>query len=93
MSSKNQSSEIKKITIALKKSIGSASKALSMLESENYTECSDVLVQIDSAIGSLNSSRAQIINQFLDLCIDENLKSGNKQKLKNQLFSLYKLAK
>jgi DNA-binding FrmR family transcriptional regulator len=82
-----------KIKIALKKAIGSINKALTLLETQEFSECSDILVQVDSAIGSLGSGRSQILDHFLDICIDENLKNGDKTKLKSQLSKLYKLTK
>ncbi|MEI6728496.1 MAG: metal-sensing transcriptional repressor [bacterium] len=93
MSNSSNSTDTKKIQVALKKSIGSTNKALKLLLDSDYLECSDLLVQIDSAIGSLQSSRSQVLNHFLDVCIDENIKSGDKTKLKNQLTKLYKLTK
>jgi DNA-binding FrmR family transcriptional regulator len=87
------SGNIKKIQTALKKSIGSSNKVLNLLEEANFLECSEILIQIDSAIGSLESSRRQVLDHFLDICIDENLNSGNKTKLKNQLIKLCKLSK
>jgi DNA-binding FrmR family transcriptional regulator len=83
----------KKIQIALKKAIGSSNKVLNLLEEENFLECSQLLVQIDSAIGSLQSARTQVLDHFLDICITENLNSKDKNKLKNQLIKLYKLTK
>lgn len=94
MSTKNQTSEksdTQKIQVAIKKSIGSGNRVLKLLEEENFLECSELLVQIDSAVGSLKSARTQILNHFLDACIDENLATGDKSKLKNQLIKLYKL--
>ena len=82
-----------KIQTALKKSIGSSNKTLKLLEEENFLECSQLLVQIDSAIGSLQSARTQVLDHFLDICITENLNSKDKNKLKNQLIKLYKLTK
>jgi len=82
-----------KIQIAVKKAIGSSNKTLKLLDESNFLECSDLLVQIDSAIGSLQSARNKVLDHFLDVCIDENLASGDKQKLKNQLTKLYKLTK
>jgi DNA-binding FrmR family transcriptional regulator len=82
-----------KIQTALKKAIGSSNKTLKLLEEENFLECSQLLVQIDSAIGSLQSARTQVLDHFLDICITENLNSKDKSKLKNQLIKLYKLTK
>jgi len=82
-----------KIQTALKKAIGSSNKTLKLLEETRFLECSDLLVQIDSAIGSLNSARSQVLDHFLDVCIDENLNLPDKSKLKNQLKKLYKLSK
>jgi DNA-binding FrmR family transcriptional regulator len=87
---KNENTQ--KIQIAVKKSIGSSNKVLKILE-EDFLECSQLLVQVDSAIGSLQSARTQVLDHFLDICIDENLATGDKQKLKNQLTKLYKLTK
>lgn len=86
-------SNTQKIQIALKKAIGSSNKVLKLLEEENFLECSQLLVQIDSAIGSLQSVRSQVLDHFLDVCIDTNLATGDKAKLKNQLTKLYKLTK
>lgn len=94
MISTTTSPELKKIRIALRKAIGSINKGLELLENEeNYTECSDVLVQIDSAIGSLNSSRTQVIDKFLDNCLDQNLQVKDRAKFKAQISKLYKLTK
>jgi DNA-binding FrmR family transcriptional regulator len=82
-----------KIQIAIKKAIGSSNKVLKLLEDTNLLECSELLVQIDSAIGSLQSSRSQVLDHFLEVCIEENLTSGDKTKLKNQLTKLYRLIK
>ena len=83
----------KKIQTALKKAIGSSNKTLKLLEEENFLECGELLVQIDSAIGSLQSVRTQVLDHFLDICITENLNSKDKNKLKSQLIKLYKLTK
>ena len=83
----------KKIQTALKKAIGSSNKTLKLLEEENFLECGELLVQIDSAIGSLQSARTQVLDHFLDICITENLNSKDKSKLKSQLIKLYKLTK
>jgi DNA-binding FrmR family transcriptional regulator len=96
MSIKNQSENSKntqKIKTAIKKAIGSGNKTLKLLEEDNFLECSQLLVQIDSAIGSLQSARTQVLDHFLDVCIDENLANNDKAKLKNQLIKLYKLTK
>jgi|688.fasta_scaffold21481_5 DNA-binding FrmR family transcriptional regulator len=82
-----------KIQIAIKKAIGSSNKALELLDKIDLLECSELLVQIDSASGSLESARTQILDHFLDTCIEENLNSKDKYKLKNQLVKLYKLTK
>jgi DNA-binding FrmR family transcriptional regulator len=82
-----------KIKIALKKAIGAINKGLDLLENQDYAQCSDVLVQIDSAIGSLNSSRSQVIDKFLDTCIDENIQIKDRAKFKAQITKLYKLNK
>ena len=82
-----------KIQTALKKAIGSSNKSLKLLEEENFLECGELLVQIDSAIGSLQSARTQVLDHFLDICITENLNSKDKSKLKSQLIKLYKLTK
>lgn len=82
-----------KIQIAVKKAIGSSNKVLKLLEEESFLECSQLLVQIDSAVGSLQSARTQVLDHFLDVCIDESLATGDKTKLKNQLTKLYKLTK
>jgi len=94
VSKKSQSStDPTKIKIALKKATGSINKALSLIETQEFSECSDILVQVDSAIGSLGSSRSQILDHFLDICIDENIQNSDKTKLKSQLSKLYKLTK
>jgi len=82
-----------KIKTALKKAIGAINKGLDLLENQDYAQCSDVLVQIDSAIGSLNSSRSQVIDKFLDTCIDENIQIKDRAKFKAQITKLYKLTK
>lgn len=93
MTSCNTESNLAKIKLALKKASGSINKTLTILEATEYLECSEVLVQIDSAIGSLNSSRDKVLDYYLDLCINDNLQKGDKVKLKNQLLKLYKLSK
>lgn len=90
---KSSSQNSKKIEIAIKKAIGSSNKTLKLILENDFTQCSDILVQIDSAIGSLQSSRTQVIDHFLDSCIEESMDSGDKAKLKNQLIKLYKLSK
>ena len=45
----DKSQQVKKIKTALKKSIGSINKMLSLLD-EEMPECSDVLIQLDSAL-------------------------------------------
>jgi DNA-binding FrmR family transcriptional regulator len=91
-----------KIKIALKKAVGSIQKTLSLIEDgqkEGYSpDCLSVLIQLDSAIGSLKSSRRQILDHFLDICLDENLfknleqKDSKKIKIKNELKKIYNLA-
>lgn len=88
----DKSQQVKKIQTALKKSIGSINKMLSLLD-EGVPECSDVLIQLDSAIGSLQSARNQTLDTFLDNCLRENIQSGDIKKLKHQLNKLYKLKK
>lgn len=89
----SQVNNTQKIQIAVKKAIGSSNKVLKLLENTDLIECGQLLVQIDSGIGSLESARTKILDHFIDICIDENLKSGDKTKLKNQLTKLYKLTK
>jgi DNA-binding FrmR family transcriptional regulator len=93
MSAKPNLENTQKIQIAVKKSIGSSNKALDLLKEPNFLECSEVLVQIDSAVGSLMSARTKVLDHFLDKCIDDNLATGDKQKLKSQLIKIYKLTK
>jgi DNA-binding FrmR family transcriptional regulator len=93
MSILNNDASLKKIQVSAKKAVGAINKSLSLLEDPNYPQCSDVLVQIDSAIGSLNSARSQILDHFIDNCLDENITQGDKTKLKQQLIKLYKLTK
>jgi DNA-binding FrmR family transcriptional regulator len=95
MSNKNShpNTNSTKIKIAFKKAIGSISKALDLLETQEFAECADILVQVDSAIGSLASGRSQVLDHFLDICIDQNLENADKAKLKSQLSKLYKLVK
>jgi DNA-binding FrmR family transcriptional regulator len=83
----------KKMITALKKSIGAINKTIELLEHNDYIECSDVLVQIDSAVGSLQSSRGQVIDKFLDLCIQGSVKSSEQAEFKSQMSKLYKLTK
>jgi DNA-binding FrmR family transcriptional regulator len=87
------SEQSKKIKTSLKKSIGSINKILAMLETEKLVECSELLIQLDSAIGSLRSVRNQIIEKFLEKCLAENIQVGNIDTLKHQLSKLYKLTK
>jgi DNA-binding FrmR family transcriptional regulator len=86
----DNSAKVKKISIALKKASGSINKVLYMLEKPEFLECQELLVQIDSIIGSLNSSRSQILEHFLEDCLNNN---QDTQKLKNQLLKIYKLGR
>lgn len=91
--SEDQAQKVAKIRLVLKKAIGSINRAMVLLETADHLECPNILMQIDSAIGSLNSGRRQILDHFLETCIDENLEKNQRLALKQQLIKLCKLSR
>ncbi|GAB4144713.1 MAG: hypothetical protein OHK0017_03500 [Patescibacteria group bacterium] len=80
-----------KIKLALKKAVGAINKAIEMLD--ECPQCNEVLMQVDSAIGSLNSTRSQVIDNYLESYLSEVLPADDLNKAKSQILRLYKLNK
>jgi DNA-binding FrmR family transcriptional regulator len=78
-----------KISTALKKASGSIHRTLCLINQN--PDCDELLIHIDSAIGSLRSARQQIIEHFVDRCLNDHI--NQPEKLKKQLLKLYKFQK
>ena len=72
----------------IKKTIGTLNKSLAMIEEDRY--CPEILQQIASAIGILQSTRKSLLQGHLDNCIETQLKT-NKAKAIDELIKIFDL--
>lgn len=68
--------------------IGSLSKIPSKIEEKQY--CPEIIQQIDSVIGLLNSARTELLKGHLDSCLAERLKNDKEGAVK-ELLKIYNM--
>lgn len=77
-----------KAALSIKKSLGTLTKILQMVEEDEY--CPDIIQQVDAAIGLLKSSKKTLLKGHLSHCIEDKLKE-NKPKAIEELIKIFDL--
>ena len=72
-----------------KQALGTLSKVISMVESNQY--CPEIIQQIDSVIGLLRSSKKELLAGHLDHCLIKRL-TEDKDKTVKELLKIYNLS-
>ncbi len=67
---------------------GSLAKAKIMIEEKRY--CPDVIQQIDSVVGLLNSARKELLKGHLESCLVEQMASDKNGSIK-ELLKIYNM--
>ena len=79
-----------KATKKSKQAAGTLSKVTEMIQNDEY--CPDIIQQIDSVIGLLNSTKNDLLLGHLDHCLQDKLSQNKSQTIK-ELIKIYKLSK
>lgn len=77
-----------KALLAAKKAQGTLSKILKLIEADEY--CPNIIQQIESVNGLLNSTKKQLISGHLNNCLEIKLYE-NKEKTIQELLKMYDL--
>ncbi|MEI6532843.1 MAG: metal-sensitive transcriptional regulator [Candidatus Roizmanbacteria bacterium] len=72
-----------------KQALGTLNKVISMVEEDTY--CPEVIQQIESVIGMLNSAKKEMLMGHLDNCLEERLKQ-DKNKTIQELLKIFQLS-
>lgn len=73
----------------IKQANGTISKVMTMIDNDQY--CPEIIQQIDSVIGLLNTAKMELLAGHLDHCLQERLKE-NKTQTVQELIKIYKLS-
>lgn len=77
-----------KAAISIKKSQGTITKVLQMIEENKY--CPDIIQQIDAVMGLLKSSKKTLLLGHLNHCLEDKLKE-DKPKTIDELINIFDL--
>lgn len=88
---KHHTSPTKKKTLLLaKQAYGTASKVITMIESDEY--CPDIIQQVDSVCGLLKSVKRELLAGHLDSCVANRMKTDKAGAIK-ELLKIYNLSR
>ncbi len=79
-----------KALIALKKAQSLIKKIAEMVEDDKY--CIDIIQQVDSAAGLLNSTKRNLLEGHLYHCVEQKF-SQDKKKTVDELLRIYSIGK
>jgi DNA-binding FrmR family transcriptional regulator len=79
-----------KAVLIAKQAQGTLSKVISMMEQDEY--CPDVIQQVDSVGGFLQSLKRELLAGHLDACVVEKMHENKEQTIK-ELLKIYNLTK
>jgi DNA-binding FrmR family transcriptional regulator len=88
MHDQNHKDNKQKASLSVKKSLGTVTKVLKMIEEDKY--CPEIIQQIDAAIGLLQSSKKTLLIGHLNHCLEDKLKE-DKNKTINELVKIFDL--
>lgn len=77
-----------KARMVINTAIGSIAKLPKMVDEKRY--CPEVIQQIDSVVGLLNSARKELLRGHLDSCLDSGLKTDKEGTVK-ELLKIYNM--
>lgn len=80
--------EKSKALLSVKKAYGTVSKIKKMIEEDKY--CPEIIQQINSTIGLLQSSKKTLLLGHLDHCLEDKLKSNKKEAI-DELIKIFDL--
>ncbi|GAB4033144.1 MAG: metal-sensitive transcriptional regulator [Elusimicrobiota bacterium] len=80
---------IKKTGPRLKRVEGQIRGIIKMIENKQY--CIDIFQQISAVCGALKSVNALILENHLDTCVRETMRSGDKRAIKEKREELMKI--
>ncbi|GAB5404827.1 MAG: metal-sensing transcriptional repressor [Aureliella sp.] len=81
--------EKKKLNNRLRRVIGQVEAVGRMIEDEEY--CVDILMQLSAATGALNKVGQIVLEQHIQTCVSDAIKSGNAKERDEKIQELMKV--